>query len=123
MAGWRLLPLVLAACTDVFSVRTGPLVAARPETCELELVDANPNAAPPEGFELVGYVSLLQKKGVPPDDPAVLRELKPEACKLGGHQVSVAASANATNGLPVGSYHTFAVWHRKEPQPKKPVKF
>ena len=98
-------------------------MALRHVVCVLALVEADPNAPPPEGMELVGYVSLIARKGSMPNDPEVLRALEPEACKLGGHRVSLAASANASNGLPVGAYHTFAVWHRKDPAEKKPVKF
>lgn len=124
----RSLPLacvLLAACTDVSTVRVGNPAPPHPTTCELELIDAPAANGIPTGFELVGYVNVQQKSGLAPTDPAVLQMIKPEACKLGGEKVSTMLSGNATNGIASSSYHSFAVWHAKaaESAPKQPVKF
>ena len=115
--------LALIACTDVFTVRTGPTADAREPSCMLELVDADPAKTAPEGLQLIGYVSVVEKQDRAPHDPAVLAKVKPEACKIGGYVVSVASSARASDGVPGGSYHTFAIWRPKPPETKAPRRF
>ena len=110
------------ACTDVSTVRMGAVAAPRPLDCSLELIQADPASGVPAGLELLGYVRVIHEEGKSPNDPEVLRMVKPEACKLGGEEVSVGMSMNFTNGLRSGSSLTYAVWHHKT-APGKPMKF
>ncbi len=123
-----LLPCLVAfaalatACTDVSTVRMGPLAPSRPLDCSLELISAAPEQGVPAGLELLGYVRVIHKEGSSPNDPEVLKLVKPEACKLGGEEVSVGMSMNFTNGLRNGSSLSYAVWRHKVAA-GKPIKF
>jgi len=94
----------------------------RPLDCALQLIDASPASGIPAGLELLGYVRVIHDEGRSPNDPEVLKLVKPEACKLGGEQVSVGASLNFTNGLRSGSSLVYAVW-RHAVAPGKPITF
>jgi hypothetical protein len=105
----------LAACdmTHVSTVRMGTMVPPRPLDCELELIDAPAQGGIPPGLELLGYVNVSHEVGRTPNDPVVLKMVKPEACKLGGEKVSSGMSANYDNGLREGSVLSYMVWRRK----------
>ena len=125
----RILPACLlafaslaTACTDVGTVRIGPVAPPRPLDCSLELIDAPPANGMPPGLELLGYVRVIHEEGRSPNDPAVLKLVKPEACKLGGEEVSVGSSMNFSNGLRSGSSMAYAVWRHKVAA-GKPIKF
>jgi hypothetical protein len=112
-----------AACTDVSTVRVGPMAPPRALDCSLELIPADPAQGVPAGLELLGYVRVIHEEGRRPDDPDVLKLLKPEACKLGGEEVSVGMSMNFTNGLRSGSSLSYAVWRHRPTTAGKPMKF
>jgi hypothetical protein len=116
------IPLLAACGPSVGTLRMGPVVAARPLDCSLELIDAAPSAGIPPGLELLGYVQVKHEEGKSPNDPDVLKLVKPEACKLGGEQVSAGMSMNVTNGIRSNSMLTFMVWHKKGAA-AGPVKF
>lgn len=106
--------LGLTGCEPAVStVRTGSVAPSRPLDCPLELIDAPPSGGIPPGLELLGFVRVGHDEGRAPNDPEVLKMVKPEACKLGGEEVSVGMSANYTNGYRSGSTHSFMVWRHK----------
>jgi hypothetical protein len=115
--------LATAACApDVSTVRMGPVAPSRPLDCGLQLIDATPAQGVPPGLELLGYVRVIHEEGRSPNDPDVLKLVKPEACKLGGEEVSVGSSMNFTNGFRSGSSLLYAVWRHKVAA-GKPIKF
>jgi hypothetical protein len=123
----------LTGCSNhVSTIRMGPPAPPRPLDCSLELIDNPMQGATqvgmmmPPDLELLGHVRVIHEAGRSPSDPEVLKLVKPEACKLGGEQVSVGISANFQAGLRTGSTLSYMVWRRKPATPatpSAPIKF
>ncbi len=94
--------LVLAACGPKAGINETRMVPAPPRepSCGLELVQVDVtqpsfNAT----WDVLGYVTLLDRGTQDPADPGNRALVRPRACTMGGTAVAVAMNSASTNKL------------------------
>lgn len=116
-AAMRTLALVfslsIAACVQTTDARIGTPHAARPDDCQLRVIDQN-DTSNFAVYEQVGVVRVQNAPaGTSPLDPSIRSIVRPRACRLGGEAVSILASGDAYAGFSKQGYASYVVWARK----------
>jgi len=120
--------LVSSACATVGSrepavgeSRMGAPHEPRPDDCALEFVsvsaaDMGPGARFGSGgeFEMVGAVMIGADPGTSAMSESIRRLVRPRACAMGGHVVSLLGDGSGSNAYGVGQQNiVFSVWGKR----------